>query len=419
LSPDGRYIAYDVFERINGIDRDIYVIAADGRSEAALVKNPGSDSCPLWTPDGRHIVFTSTRTGSNSLWSIAVLNGKAEGTPQLLKPDVGRIFPRGFVRSGTLYYSQDKADENIYLANMDAATGRLRGGIAPITDTYVGLNRSVAFSPDGKRVAYLSNRAHVRFGPGAFTVVIRTLDTGEERAYSTDLGLTPRVVWFPDGRRLLLPARDAKSGVSLYSLDVNSGDVRLIVKPEQPINPNVNIGRDGRTALVTAVDQASRIASLDALDLQTGERKTLYKTPGRGFINGVSVSPDGGTLAIIMNSGVGPKSIARIGTMPLNGGEFRELVIETNADDIRPYAGIAWSPDGRYLYYARVLKREDFQLWRIRATGGTPEPTGVQGRQVRQMSVAADGRIAFTAGQPNESEIWALDNLLPTLKASR
>jgi hypothetical protein len=91
LSPDGRYIAYDPLERVNGTDRDIVIIAADGSSETLLINSPGSDSCPLWSPNGKHIVFTSTRGGSNGLWSIAVAGGKGQGAPQLLKSDVGRM----------------------------------------------------------------------------------------------------------------------------------------------------------------------------------------------------------------------------------------------------------------------------------------------------------------------------------------
>ncbi len=58
-------------------DQHIYILAADGSSEAEIVKASGVNRDPAWTPDGKHILFVSDRSGKFDLWSIAVQNGKA------------------------------------------------------------------------------------------------------------------------------------------------------------------------------------------------------------------------------------------------------------------------------------------------------------------------------------------------------
>lgn len=56
-----------------------------------------------WVPESNHVLFASDRTGTNSLWSLAVVDGKPEGAPTLLKRDVGRILPLGFARDGSFF----------------------------------------------------------------------------------------------------------------------------------------------------------------------------------------------------------------------------------------------------------------------------------------------------------------------------
>ncbi|HEY3123332.1 MAG TPA: hypothetical protein VGK70_04645, partial [Thermoanaerobaculia bacterium] len=56
LSPDGRYVAYD-------LSGDLFLLAVRGTREAVLVENPAHDFNPIWTPDGNRILFTSDRTG--------------------------------------------------------------------------------------------------------------------------------------------------------------------------------------------------------------------------------------------------------------------------------------------------------------------------------------------------------------------
>ena len=90
LSPDGRYLAYDVPATDAGSPRDIIVLATDGSQETTVVRNPANDSFPLWSPDGSRLLFLSDRTGRNAIMDDADPK-RARGRPGHV--DTGRRRP--------------------------------------------------------------------------------------------------------------------------------------------------------------------------------------------------------------------------------------------------------------------------------------------------------------------------------------
>jgi Tol biopolymer transport system component len=103
LSPDGRTIAYDLVadkEADISATRDLYLLAADGSQESVLVRHPANDYGPVWTPDGKHVVFVSDRGGTASVWMIDVRENRPQGHARLVNPSIRRMFPMGFARGG-------------------------------------------------------------------------------------------------------------------------------------------------------------------------------------------------------------------------------------------------------------------------------------------------------------------------------
>jgi dipeptidyl aminopeptidase/acylaminoacyl peptidase len=81
VSPDGRWIAYqqtsiDVDK--NESKSSIYLAAADGSQTPRALTNSGKkDTRPRFSPDSRHLVFQSNRSGSTQLWIIDLQGGEA------------------------------------------------------------------------------------------------------------------------------------------------------------------------------------------------------------------------------------------------------------------------------------------------------------------------------------------------------
>ena len=115
LSPDGRYLAYDVPATDAGSPRDIIVLATDGSQETTVVRNPANDSFPMWSRDGSHLLFLSDRTGRNGLWMVPILKGREAGPATSLRADVGPISPLGMTQGGTLLYVEPAPDPHEHL----------------------------------------------------------------------------------------------------------------------------------------------------------------------------------------------------------------------------------------------------------------------------------------------------------------
>jgi len=155
LSPDGRYVAYDIPPKENAPERDIFLLATDGSRELPLVEHPANDYGPIWTPDGRSLVFASDRSGAVGAWVIQVKNGQPDGTPRLVKSDMGRMMPMGFTREGSLYYGFSTLENagNVYVATLDLPAGRVVAPPNRAIQRFEGNNTSPAWSPDGNCLA--------------------------------------------------------------------------------------------------------------------------------------------------------------------------------------------------------------------------------------------------------------------------
>ncbi len=67
-SPNGQLLAFS-WRRPSG-NYDIYVMDIMSRQLVELTRDAGRNERPSWAPDGRHLVFESTRTGTRQIWSM-------------------------------------------------------------------------------------------------------------------------------------------------------------------------------------------------------------------------------------------------------------------------------------------------------------------------------------------------------------
>jgi len=118
--------------------------AIKGGQEATIVDHPANDAFPIWTPDGKQIIFLSDRSGSWGIWMMPVANGRAAGAPQLVKKDAAGIDPLGFTRSGAYWYSLNTGSIDVYTASLDADTGKLLSPPVKTTRRFEGANSSPA-----------------------------------------------------------------------------------------------------------------------------------------------------------------------------------------------------------------------------------------------------------------------------------
>ena len=406
LSPDGEFVVYDAPKDASANARDVFIIRSDGSEERPLVEHPANDLNPVWTPDGQHVLFTSDRSGAMDVWSVAASGGLAQGEPELIHRNIGRAVTRGLTEAGSYFYNAAADVIDVYQARL--LDGVLRSQ-ETLATSHMGSNISSVWSPDGRRLAFASRRGWVGFDRGFATLVVRDLQTGEQREFTPPLTSFLTRSWSPDGRQVLVSGATDGGGQAIYAIDVDNGrlttliaDSNNVARPDWRADGRVwYFNRSKGTLLARSIETGAeeKIADLRAQGIDL-----LADISGRGF----RLGPDGRTLAYTTYD---DRSKTRtLAVKVLGGGPTREL-----ARAVRPEMLMLqdWTPDGEALLFTRWTKASDpYTLWRVSIHGGDPQPLGLSMVGVRDVSVHPDGtRITFTAGW-NRSELWVMENFL-------
>jgi len=422
FSPDGHYIAYDFPQQQDSDNRDIFLLTADGSREIHLVDHPANDQLLGWTPDGNHILFASDRSGSMSAWILRVADGKPQGSPELVKPDIGQAIPIGFTRSGSFYYGLAIGGSDLYTAEFDPATGRVVTQPQIATHRFVGSNSSPAWSTDGQYLAYISQNRPWFAAHRPEVISIRSLKTGEERDLSSKLSfIWGPLRWSPDGRSILVSGKDRKLRHGLFLVDAQTSDVTPILWWEDSEISKPAWFPDGKRLLYSRGESGTRAESILVRDLGTGREKELYRSAIGVKIDDIALSPDGQQVALTMLEKETRSSVLKV--LPVAEGEASELV-RSKEPEMIVGDSLSWSSDSRYIVFGKgraIGQVRKTQLLAISSRGGEPHALGLAMDSVREVSFHPDGHhLAFATSAGNDKvEVWVMENFLPTLRTAR
>jgi Tol biopolymer transport system component len=210
-SGDGSYIVYTASHNARV---GLYGMTASGRALAPIETPLTTYRTPRWSPDGNFLAFLAPGASNNDLYVLPT-NGGA-----LYRPfDTARasvFLPRWSPNSDKiLYYSAVGFVSGLFVG--DVATGEVTriARLRPADEIETGAD----WSPDGAHIAY---NAYCDEVPG---VVIYTLASQTTRCWQPTAGtwLRSRPVWSPDGKSIAIAISLATSQLSLWRLDITSG----------------------------------------------------------------------------------------------------------------------------------------------------------------------------------------------------
>jgi Tol biopolymer transport system component len=326
---------------------------------------------PSWTPGGASIRFMTCAVGrvvsrlgpdEDCDWHEV---GKFGGTTRV----IGVRRPRGrhaWSRDGTRVAVA--VQDSIFAYSSDGGEPELLGirvGEAPGP-------HSLAWSPDGRWIAFVSGNASWRTSANKMNASIWILDSygGEPVQVTNEESMNVSPQWLPDSRHLLFVSnRDGARGVYVVEVgpDGARGSPRSVPGASDP--HSISVSADGRKLAYAKLTVAQNIRSVPIPRSGTVSiRDATPVTFGNQVIESHSVSPDGEWIAF-SSTRLGNSDIYR---MRLNGEPAQPQMI---AD----YAGEAfvpdWSPDGTEIVFSGLGSEQTaVEVLVVPATGGTPVP---------------------------------------------
>lgn len=405
-SPDGETLVFD-------LQGTLWRLPAAGGEAEPLTDGLGDDRWPDFHPDGGRVVFQSYRSGTWDLWALDL-------PPRL--------------DTATDEAADEPADEPAPTPDSPTATTPER-----LTDSE-GDDREPAVSPDGRRVAFSSDRG------GTYDIWLHDLETGGLTQLTSALGNESEPAWTPDGAALVYvatPEGAADGALRLHPLDADAPAPREIpgtagkvaapaVSPDGArvafrrlhyegltlMGSRFDLGRASELALAPlapAPDDANADPAEPAILRTAGEDifpfppqwldedTLLYTADGRITRLTAPAAPEPAAP-----EPAEPTPVPFTAELAVRAPRVRPGRIRTETEDPQPVRGIVRptpSPDGKTLLYAALG-----DLWLLPLDPNTPEaprPLTRDGYEDTDPIWAPDGEsVIFASDRRGTMDLW-------------
>lgn len=209
FSPDGHSVVVDVYDPRTGT-ADIWIYEVSRGAPIRFTSDPADESGPVWSPDGRRIMFRMSRGGPESLRMRSAapnIYAKAIGTgaEELLLSDPSPLQTEDWSPDGRwIAYTKNtrQTGTDIWLMPQDGART-----LQPFSNERFE-EWGASFSPDSRWMAFVSTESG---SPEVYVAPVQ--EPGKRTRISNGGGVTPR--WRRDGRELFYASADNRAIIAV------------------------------------------------------------------------------------------------------------------------------------------------------------------------------------------------------------
>ena len=218
LSPDGTRVALDIRDQ----GQDIWIYDLARQTLTRLTDSPAVNVYPVWTPNGKRVIFGSARAGGQNLFWQAADN---TGTVERLTTSPNTQFPTSISPDGTRLIVQEfvpKTGRDLRVLQMEGPSAALRAGPStaigtsprqtePLVQTTFAEDNG-EISPDGHWLAYQSNES------GQNQISVRPFPNVGSGHWTISTSGGARPLWARSGKELFyLDGTNAVTAVPIQS----------------------------------------------------------------------------------------------------------------------------------------------------------------------------------------------------------
>ncbi len=363
-SPDGKAVVFTARGIAAGqwwrkghshLDESEIWLMRDASTYERVTEGGAKEMWPMWSADGAGIFYVSDRNGSQNIWTKS-LTGQPR---QVTKFKDGRVlWPNISYDGKAIVFERDFA-----IWKLDTASGQAsevpitrRGAPAGPSVEHLRLTdqiQELALSPDGKKVGFVV-RGEV-FAASA-------KDGGDAARVTTSPSSESQIAWAPDSRRMAYVSdRDGAAHVFLYDF-ASSKEAQLTNAATGDASPAFS--PDGKSLAFERDARELRVIDLDSKQERLLASGIFDRAP-LGAIRSFVFSPDSKWIAFTSTGG---KSFTNVWVARVAGGAAKQISFLANVFNNT----VSWSPDGTYILFDTAQRTEGSQVARIDLIPRTP-----------------------------------------------
>jgi len=360
-------------------------VNAYGTAARRVTSDPALDWNPVWSPDGKHLYFSSDRGGSMNLWRVPIQedSGEALGPLEPVTTPSSDSAHVSFSRDGKkLAYVQRTASANLYRIAFEPDTEKVTGKPVPIKQ---GTRQALSpdLSPDGRWLAYASS------GKQEDIYLIRP-DGAGLRQLTDDIARDRIPRWSPDGKLIAFHS-DRSGAFNIWTIHPDGSGLQQITNFSRDVINYPVWSPDGAYLVFSKQTVNSYVMEFGESNAVESAQALLWK--GEGFPTVNSWSADGRRLA-----GFRTVKAVRTGVFAYTPGS-KELEVVT---DFGSYP--KWLSDNR-----RLMFQHDGKLYLADSvTKKSHEVLSLEPYEIpfRGFTLSPDSRTIFFTLATTEADVW-------------